>query len=56
MLIILKKTIYILVIVALNLYVCTYLASKLSSRMELRRGYRMTRIGGIGFPAIRFLS
>jgi len=56
LLIILKKTIYILVIVALNLYVCTYLASKLSSRMELRRGYRMTRIGGIGFPAIRFLS
>ena len=56
MLIIFKKTIYILAIVALNLYVCTYLASKLSSRMELRRGYRMTRIGGIGFPAIRFLS
>ncbi|MCK5567958.1 MAG: NADH-quinone oxidoreductase subunit H [Actinomycetia bacterium] len=41
---------------ALNLYVCTYLVSKLSSRMELRRGYRMTRVGGIGFPAIRFLS
>ncbi|MCJ7666328.1 MAG: NADH-quinone oxidoreductase subunit H [Actinobacteria bacterium] len=56
MLIILKKTIYILIIVALNLYVCTYLVSKLSSRTELRRGYRMTRIGGIGFPAIRFLS
>jgi NADH-quinone oxidoreductase subunit H len=42
--------------VALNLYVCTYLVSKISSRMELRRGYRMTRVGGIGFPAIRFLS
>ena len=56
MLLILKKTIYILIIVALNLYVCTYLVSKLSSRMELRRGYRMTRVGGIGFPAIRFLS
>ena len=56
MLIILKKTIYILIIVALNLYVCTYLVSKISSRTELRRGYRMTRIGGIGFPVIRFLS
>ncbi|MEE8324200.1 MAG: NADH-quinone oxidoreductase subunit H [Candidatus Humimicrobiaceae bacterium] len=56
MLLILEKTIYILIIVALNLYVCTYLVSKLSSRMELRRGYRMTRIGGIGFPLIRFLS
>ena len=56
MLLILKKTIYILIIVALNLYVCTYLVSKLSSRMELRRGYRMTRVGGIGFPAVRFLS
>ena len=56
MLLILKKTIYILIIVALNLYVCTYLVSKLSSRMELRRGYRMTKVGGIGFPAIRFLS
>jgi NADH-quinone oxidoreductase subunit H len=56
LLLILKKTIYILIIVALNLYVCTYLVSKLSSRMELRRGYRMTRVGGIGFPAIRFLS
>ena len=56
MLLILKKTIYIFIIVALNLYVCTYLVSKLSSRMELRRGYRMTRVGGIGFPAIRFLS
>jgi len=56
LLLIIKKTIYILIIVALNFYVCTYLVSKLSSRMELRRGYRMTRIGGIGFPAIRFLS
>ena len=56
MLLILKKIIYILIIVTLNLYVCTYLVSKLSSRMELRRGYRMARIGGIGFPAIRFLS
>jgi hypothetical protein len=24
--------------------------------MELRRGYRETRIGGLGFPAIRFFS
>ncbi len=56
MLLILKKTAYILIIVAVNTYICSYLAAKLSARMELRRGYRETRIGGIGFPAIRFLS
>lgn len=56
MLIILKKIAYILIIVAANLYICSYLGAKLSARMELRRGYRMTRTGGIGFPAKRFLS
>ena len=56
MLIILKKIAYILIIVAVNLYICSYLGAKLSARMELRRGYRMTRTGGIGFPAKRFLS
>ena len=54
MLLILEKTVYVLVIVMLNIYICSYLGAKLSARMELRRGYRETRAGGIGFPAIRF--
>jgi len=56
LLIILKKIAYILIIVVANLYICSYLGAKLSARMELRRGYRMARTGGIGFPAKRFLS
>lgn len=56
MLIILKKIAYVLIIVLVNTYICSYLGAKLSARMELRRGYRLTRAGGIGFPAIRFLS
>lgn len=56
MLLILKKTAYILIIVIFNTYICSYLGAKLSARMELRRGYRETRIGGLGFPALRFFS
>jgi len=52
----LKKIAYILIIVSLNTYICSYLSVKLSARMELRRGYRETRIGGIGFPFIRLMS
>lgn len=56
MLIILKKIVYILIIVVVNLYICSYLGAKFSARMDLRRGYRITRVGGIGFPAKRFFS
>jgi len=56
LLIILKKIAYILIIAVVNLYICSYLGAKLSARMELRRGYRITRVGGIGFPAKRFFS
>jgi len=56
LLIILKKIAYILIIVAANPYICSYLGAKLSARMELRRGYRIARTGGIGFPAKRLLS
>ena|GEM_PF-691296 len=56
MLFILKKIAYVLAVVLLNTYICAYLGAKLSARMELRRGYRLTRIGGIGFPAVRALS
>jgi NADH-quinone oxidoreductase subunit H len=54
--IILKKIAYVLVIVVLNVYICSYLGSKLSARMEMRRGYGSARTGGIGFPAIRLFS
>lgn len=56
MLLILKKIAYVLVIIGINTYICSYLAAKLSARMELRRGYRLTRMGGVGFPAVRFFS
>jgi len=56
LIIILKKIAYVLIIVGLNIYICYYLGSKLSARMELRRGYGPTRSGGIGFPVIRFFS
>ena len=56
MLIILKKIAYILIIAVTNLYICSYLGAKLSARMELRRGYKITRVGGIGFPAKRLFS
>ncbi len=56
MLIILRKIFYILILLVLNLYICEYMSNKLSARMELRRGYRITRAASIGFPIIRFLK
>jgi len=56
LLLILKKIVYVLVIIGINTYMCSYLAAKLSARMELRRGYMLTIIGGVGFPAIRLFS
>ena len=56
MLVFIKKIFYILIIMAVNLYVCEYIGNKLSARVELRRGYGVTRTGGAGFPLIRFLK
>ncbi len=56
MIIILKKIAYVLIIIGSNIYICSYLGSKLSARMELRRGYGPTRVCGMGFPVIRFFS
>lgn len=39
-----------------NLYICEYIGNKLTARIELRRGYRITRIRGAGFPLIRFFK
>ncbi|MDD3818773.1 MAG: NADH-quinone oxidoreductase subunit H [Actinomycetota bacterium] len=56
MLNILKKIFLILLLSGLNLYICEYFSNKLTSRMELRRGYRINKEVSIGFPMIRFLK
>ncbi len=56
MLIILKKVFYILAILLVNLYICEYLSNKLTARMDLRRGYRISGTKGIGFPLVRFFK
>lgn len=56
MLIILEKSFYILLLLAVNLYVVIYINSKLIPRMELRRGPKMTKAGGISYPWVKFLS
>lgn len=54
MLFVLKKMFYILALILINLYICEYINNKLTARMELRRGYRITRVRGAGFPLVRF--
>ncbi len=56
MLFVLKKIFYIFAILLVNLYICEYIGNKLTARIELRRGYRITRIRGAGFPLIRFFK
>ncbi len=54
MLLILKKIFYILLLLAVNLYICEYISNKLAARTELRRGYIITRASSAGFPLVRF--
>jgi NADH:ubiquinone oxidoreductase subunit H len=54
MLFVFKKMFYILALILVNLYICEYINNKLTARMELRRGYRITRVRGAGFPLVRF--
>lgn len=56
MLIILKKILYIFLILGGTVYICSYLGNKITARMELRRGYKITRFNGIGFPIFRFFK
>jgi len=59
MLLIFKKIIYIFLIFGINLYFCSYIANKISSRSELRRGFVMSRCGGLAYPFVklfRYLS
>lgn len=50
---ILKKVIYIFLIVAGNLYVCSFIKTRISARAELRRGYAFARMGGFAYPFFR---
>src|SRR3972149_6276772 len=56
MLIIFKKVFYILALLLVNLYICEYINNKLTARMDLRRGYRISGTKGIGFPLVRFFK
>lgn len=50
MLILLKKIGYIILILGINLYIVSFLNNKIISRIELRRGYKGYKRGGLGFP------
>ncbi|MCE5329712.1 NADH-quinone oxidoreductase subunit H [bacterium] len=46
----LKKIVYIILILGVNLYIVSFLNNKIVSRIELRRGYKGYKKGGLGFP------
>jgi len=56
MLVILKKIAYILVVLGINLYICSYINSRLVPRMELRSSYSMTKVRGLSYPAVKFFK
>jgi len=56
MLFIFKKMFYIFTVLLVNLYICEYISNKLTARIELRRGYRITRMSGAGFPLLRLFK
>ncbi len=56
MFVILKNILYIFLVLGVATYICSYLGNKISARMELRRGYKITRFNGIGFPILRFFK
>ena len=56
MLVIFKKIAYILLVLGANLYICSYINSKLVSRMELRSGYSMTKVKSLSYPMVKFLK
>jgi len=56
MLFIFKKMFYIFTVLLVNLYICEYISNKLTARIELRRGYRITRMRGAGFPLLRLFK
>ena len=56
MLVVLKKVIYMVVILVVNLYICSYINSIFTSRIELKRGYRATKMGGLSYPAVKLFK
>ncbi len=53
MMILFKNVIYLFLILIINIYVCSYFLNKLSSRAELKRGFSVSRAGGLGYPALK---
>ncbi len=51
---ILQKCGYIFAALVINLYICSYLGTKLGARIEQKKGIINTRFGGLGYPAIKF--
>ena len=56
MLVILKKIACVLAVLGINLYICSYINSRLVPRMELRSGYSMTRVRGLSYPVVKFFK
>ncbi len=56
MIVVLNKTIYIFVILLANLYICSVLNNKLISKIDLKRGYKVTRSGGVAYPFVSVLK
>ncbi|MGM0365651.1 MAG: NADH-quinone oxidoreductase subunit H [Actinomycetota bacterium] len=51
-----RTILYVLLILAINLYLGSYLVSKLSARAELRRGHALSRFGSITYPYFKLLK
>lgn len=56
MVIIVKKIVYLLLTLGINLYVCSFISSKLPARIELRRGYLETKARGLAYPFIKLFK
>ncbi|MDD3776088.1 MAG: NADH-quinone oxidoreductase subunit H [Actinomycetota bacterium] len=52
----LKRVLYMLLTLGINLYICSYLISKIPARAESRRGFTLTKAGSIGYPYFKLLK
>lgn len=59
MVILIKKILYVMLVLGINLYIVSFLNNKIVSRIELRRGYKGYRIGELIFPysnSLKYIS
>ncbi|MBM3700124.1 MAG: hypothetical protein FJW68_04295 [Actinobacteria bacterium] len=59
MIILFRNVVYLYLILIVNIYMCSYFLNKLSSRVELKRGFSASRAKGLGYPVLklfRYLS